>query len=91
MYLERKRRMMVVDMRSGFTYDVWHDSQMPQVSAVDVLKKVMEAVGAAVCTCMPGGGLPDAMKEGKGEGLVEDDERVAGLPEGVEEGNVPGG
>ena len=82
--------MMMEVLRSCFTYGVGHDSQVPQVLAVNVLEEVVEAVRAAVCTGVPGGRLPETMEEGEGEGLVEDDEGVAGLPEGIEEGDLPG-
>ena len=68
----------------------WHDSQWPQVFAVTVLEEVVEAVRATVRAGVPGGGVPEAAEKGKGEGLVEDDEGVAGLPEGIEEGDLPG-
>ena len=81
-------------MRSEVTYvgtRGWHDSQWPQVFAVVILEKVVEAVRATVRAGVPGGGVPEAAEKGKREGLVEDDEGVAGLPEGVEEGDLPGG
>ena len=89
-YLGEESRMIEVEMRDGFTYDVGHDSQVPEISTVAVLEDVVEAVRAAVCTGVPGGRLPETMEEGEGEGLVEDDEGVAGLPEGIEEGDLPG-
>ena len=82
--------MVMEVMRSCVTYGVGHDSQVPQVLAVNVLEEVVEPVRTAVCTGVPGGRLPETMEEGEGEGLVEDDEGVAGLPEGVEEGDLPG-
>ena len=63
---------------------------MPEVFAVIVAEEVVEAVGTAVCTGVPARGVPDAVEEGKGKGLVEDDEGVAGLAERVEEGDLPG-
>ncbi len=83
-------RVNVEVMRVCVTYGVGHDSQVPQILAVMVLEHVVETVRAAVCAGMPGRGLPDTMEQGEGEGLVEDDEGVAGLPEGVEEGDLPG-
>ena len=66
------------------------DSQMAKVLAVVVAQEVVEAVGTAVSAGVPSGGVPDAVEECEGEGLVEDDEGVAGLAEGVEEGYLPG-
>ena len=82
--------MVMEVMRSCVTYGVGHDSQVPQVLAVNILEEVVEAVRATVGARVPAGGVPDAVEEGEGEGLVEDDEGVAGLPEGIEEGDLPG-
>ncbi len=40
-------------MREGFTYGAGHDSQVPEIPAVIVLEKVVEAVGAAVRAGVP--------------------------------------
>ena len=83
-------RLGAKEMREGVTYEVGQASQVPEIPAVTVEEEVVEAVRAAVRAGVPCGGEPDAVEDGEGEGLVEDDEGVAGLPEGVEEGDLPG-
>lgn len=75
----------------GYVRARTHDSQVPLILAITRYEEVVEAVRAAVCTGVPSGSVPDAFEEGEGEGLVENDEGVAVLAEGVEEGDLPGG
>lgn len=77
-------------METNVTYRFGHDSQVPQVLAVAVFEKVMETVCTAVGAGVPGGGVPDAPEKRVRERLVEDNKGIARLPEGVEEGNLPG-
>lgn len=46
-------RSGVMEMREGFTYGAGHDSQVPEIPAVIVLEKVVEAVGSAVRAGVP--------------------------------------
>ena len=55
------------------TYEVGHDSQVPQVFAVAIFEEVMETVRTTVCAGVPGGRVPDAPEKRIGERLVEDD------------------
>lgn len=75
----------------GYVRARTHDSQVPLILAITRYEEVVEAVRAAVRTGVPSGCVPDAVEKGEGEGLVEDDEGVAVLAEGVEEGDLPGG
>ncbi len=83
-------RVMETSVTYGFRYGFGHDSQIPQVLAVAIFEKVMETVRTTICAGVPGGRVPEAAEKGIRERLIKNNEGIAGLPERVEEGNVPG-
>lgn len=65
--------VIIRGMETKVTYEVGHDSQVPQVLAVAIFEKVMETVRTTVGARVPGRRVPDSAKKRVRERLVEDD------------------